>query len=100
MTLIRGAAKSALNQGLEQIDLELLSEAYDEYLAQAEKGVGENEQERVNPFYVDLTGQKTSKKKKPSRRAVKPRSSAGKAMGKRVRARKKESSLSEILSGQ
>jgi Cdc6-like AAA superfamily ATPase len=95
MELIRGAAELALRQGLEQIDLEILSEAYDKHLVGEEEGQGENNQERVNPFYVELTGQKT-RKKKASRRATKTRA-AGKATGKRVRARKNEPPLSAIL---
>ncbi|MDT4955075.1 MAG: hypothetical protein QOJ02_3213 [Acidobacteriota bacterium] len=96
MELIRGAAELALRQGLERIDLELLSEAYDKHLVDEKEGEGKNGHERVNPFYVELIGQKT--RKKASRRATKLRA-ASKATGKRVRARKKEESLNEILRG-
>jgi Cdc6-like AAA superfamily ATPase len=96
MELIRGAAESALRQGLEQIDLELFSEVYDKHLVGEKECEGESGHERVNPFYVELTGQRAPKK--TSRRATKPRAT-GKATGKRVRARNKEESLNEILRG-
>ena len=98
MKLIRGAAESALRQGLEHIDLELLSEAYDEHQAGDGESEGENGQGRINPFYVELTGRKIQKQKM-SRKAAKPRNTAGEATGKRVRARNKRESLNEILRG-
>jgi type II secretory pathway predicted ATPase ExeA len=91
MKLVRGAAESALNQGLERVDLELLSDSYAEHLAE------DMPEGSINPFYVEATEEKPPKKRK-SRKAAKLRT-AEKAMGKRVRASKKRSSLPEILSG-
>jgi hypothetical protein len=91
MGLIRGAAESALKQGLDWIDLELLSEAYDKHLA------GDMSNGSINPFYAKVTDQKPIKKRAFTKPA-KPHATS-KAIGKRVRASKKKTSLPEILSG-
>jgi DNA transposition AAA+ family ATPase len=98
MNLIRSAAGLAVTQGLKMIDLELLEEAYDNYLADDETGEEDGKQS-VNPFHLEATGQKQPKRKKPARRAARD-TGRGKATSKRVRATKKAPSLTAILKRQ
>jgi hypothetical protein len=84
MKLLRWAAKLAIEKGSEQIDHSILAEAYEKRLAQ-------DFPKRPNPFNPQVNSGRASRLAKRSTRVIG-------ATNKRVRPRKRELSISDVLS--
>jgi predicted AAA+ superfamily ATPase len=84
MKLLRWAAKLAIEKGSEQIDHSILAEAYEKRLAQ-------DFPKRPNPFNPQMNSARGSRLAKRSSRVIG-------ATNKRVRPRKRELSISDVLS--